>query len=88
MYGTSDIATGANNYFGLHAGALGSTGPWSGNPLVAAFPSSGGFMASGQSFVKIASPLLKNLSGRVNPSSFFSALHAKWGIETPATSTK
>jgi len=61
-YGTSRIAIGANNYFGLHAGAPGSTGPWSGNPIVAAFPESGGFMASGQSFVQLASPLLRGLT--------------------------
>jgi RHS repeat-associated protein len=45
-YGTSNIAVGANNYFGLHAGAPGSIGPWSGNPIVAAFAPNGGFMAS------------------------------------------
>ena len=82
-YGTSNIAIGANNYFGLHAGAPGSIGPWSGNPIVAAFAPSGGFMASGQSFFQLASPLLNGLSSPISPTSFFTALHAKWGIETP-----
>ncbi len=81
-YGTSNIAVGANNYFGLHAGAPGSIGPWSGNPIVAAFAPGGGFMASGQSFVQIASPLLKGLPSPISPTSFFTALHAKWGIGT------
>ncbi len=82
-YGTSNIAVGANNYFGLHAGAPGSIGPWSGNPIVAAFPASGGFMASGQSFVQLASPLLGGLNQPISPTAFFTALHAKWGIGTP-----
>ena len=82
-YGTSNIAVGANNYFGLHAGAPGSIGPWSGNPIVAAFAPSGGFMASGQSFVQIATPLISGLSSPISPTSFFTALHAKWGIGTP-----
>jgi len=81
-YGTSNIAVGASNYFGMHAGAPGSIGPWPGNPIVAAFASSEGFMASGQSFVQVASPLLQGLSSPISSTSFFTALHAKWGIGT------
>ncbi len=83
QYGTSNIAVGAHNYFGLHAGAPGSIGPWPQNPIVAAFPSEDGFMASGQSFVQLASPLLKGLGSPIDPKSFFTAMHKKWGIGTP-----
>jgi hypothetical protein len=39
-------------------------------------------MASGQSFVQIASPLLGGLARPISPTSFFTALHAKWGVGT------
>lgn len=39
-------------------------------------------MASGCSFVQMASPLLNGLSRPINPTSFFTALHAKWGVGT------
>jgi hypothetical protein len=50
---------------------------------VAAFPPDDGFMASGQSFVQLALPLLSNLSSPIDPTSFFTVLHKKWGIGTP-----
>jgi hypothetical protein len=78
-YGTSPIALGAHNYFGMWAGAPGSTGPWPGNPIVSQFPGGNGFMSSGQSFVKVASPLLRGIPN-MTETAFFTAIHAKWGV--------
>lgn len=79
-YGTSNIATGANNYFGLWAGAPGSTGPWSGNTIVAEFPAGNGFLISGRSYVQVAAPLLSGVTNVSNSTMFFTAMHKKFGV--------
>jgi RHS repeat-associated protein len=82
-YGTSRFATQGNNYFGMHAGATGSVGPFAGNPIMAAFPSGDGFLLSGQSFVHAVRPLLSGLKNPADPTQFFTAIHAKFGVTTP-----
>lgn len=39
-----------------------------------------GFLLSGQSFVQIATPLLSGVTNPSNEISFFTAMHAKWGV--------
>jgi RHS repeat-associated protein len=69
-YGQSTIAQAANNYFGQHAGAPGSSGIYttSGGVAVATFSN---YLASAQSFATAFGGLVQN---RTSPSSFANAL--------------
>lgn len=69
-YGQSTIAQAANNFFGQHAGAPGSSGIYttSGGVAVATFPN---YLASAQSFATAFGGLVQN---RTSPSSFANAL--------------
>ncbi len=85
-YGGAPAALGANNFFGIHAGtyatAAGSTGPWSANPVLAAWAQgTDGFLGSGEAFVSIANS--DNASGVKDPRAFFTDIHAQFGVGTP-----
>ena len=69
-YGQSAIAQAANNFFGQHAGAPGSSGIYttSGGVAVATFPN---YLASAQSFATAFGGLVQN---QTSPSSFANAL--------------
>jgi RHS repeat-associated protein len=83
LYGTYPTAQAANNYFGIHSGpvavANGSTGPYSGNPIFAAWaPGADGFLGSGNAMVAYAQN--DGAGGATNASAFFSAIHAHFGV--------
>ena len=83
-WGTSPIALNAHNFFGIHAGAPGSIGPYttSGGAKVSMFPANTGFLASAQSFAANFGYLVKGIS---NPTSFAQALVPKFN---PANAAK
>jgi RHS repeat-associated protein len=86
-YGQYPTAIAANNIFGIHSGSIpeanGSTGPYSGNPIFAAWkPGTNGFLGSGNAFGSIA--MSDNAKGMKNPRDFFTAIHKQFGVGTPS----
>jgi RHS repeat-associated protein len=83
-YGLSAIAQGANNYFGLHAGAPGSTGTYttSGGATVSAFPSATGYSSSGQAFATMYGSLVQD---RANAAAFANSLVPKFNTANAKT---
>jgi flagellum-specific peptidoglycan hydrolase FlgJ len=84
-YGTSPIAVNAHNFFGLHAGAPGSTGTYttSRGVTVSAFPATTGFASSGQAFVDLYGGAV---TGVADPTKFAQAL-VKAGFNTGKAGT-
>jgi RHS repeat-associated protein len=85
QYGQYPTAVAANNYFGIHAGAIananGSIGPYANNPIFAAWaPGTDGFLGSGNAFASIAKS--DNASGETNATNFFTDIHAQFGVGT------
>jgi RHS repeat-associated protein len=70
-YGTSHIANNCHNYFGIHMGGVGSTGPCKANKSVSGFSASNGFLKSGEAF---AARYGSAVSGIKDPSAFASSI--------------
>jgi len=86
-YGQYPTAAAANNYFGIHSGPIpkanGSTGPYSGNPILAAWaPGTNGFLGSGNAFATMV--WRAGAAGSNNPEAFFGTIHKGYfGVNTP-----
>jgi hypothetical protein len=84
-WGGYPTAIGANNFFGIHAGTVavanGSTGPYSKNPIFAAWASgSDGFLGSGEAMVSLATS--DGAVGAANAIQFFTDIHKQFGVGT------
>jgi hypothetical protein len=80
-WGTSNIVTQANNYFGLHAGAAGASGTYTTSlgANVSTFTGDG-YLASGNAFVAKESPFASNAQ---SAQQFFADIHANgYGVGT------
>jgi len=83
QYGGYPTAIAANNFFGIHAGSIavnaGSTGPYAGNPIFAAWaPGTDGFLGSGNAMVTMA--LSDGAKGVMNALQFFTDINKQFGV--------
>jgi hypothetical protein len=86
QYGSSTIAS-KGNFFGLHgSGYSGQTGTYTTTFGVKTpeFPTSNGFLLSGQLFVNLETPYLSSANGS-DPTTFFQTIHAPgYGTTNPS----